>query len=191
MNMDYTEDELESLILGNPLDDSLRIQLENLLQKSEPDCVDVELLRRERQIAEALDRGELVGELILEYKQFRIAQADYFWDMRSYADHLFRPFSLWLVTCNPDRFFSLNLAIQNKLNRTIEPQSLPVEIARGLHPDAAHETMCRIIDFVRRYRGPTGKEPDLMDGEIDIQILATYSSKCPNSERPGGSVTSE
>jgi hypothetical protein len=73
--------------------------------------------------------------------------------------------------------FALNLAIQNKLNRTIESASFPVEMARGLRPDAMHETMLGIIDFVRRYRGPTGKEPDLADDEIIIEMLATYSTK--------------
>lgn len=183
MKVAYTEQELESLIPRNPLDDSLRIQPEKLLSETGPDDVDVEVLRRERQIAEALDRGESIQDLIRQYRQFRIAHSDYFWDMRGCVDHLFRPFSLWLVSCNPDRLFALNLAIQNKLNRAPELHLLPVEIASGFRPDAAFETMCGIIDFVRRYRGPTGKEPDLMDGEIEIKVLATYSSRYSCAER--------
>jgi hypothetical protein len=104
--------------------------------------------------------------------------------MRGCVDHLFRPFSLWLVACVPDRLFALNVAIQNKLHRTIELTPLPVEISRGLHPDAAYETMRGILDFVRRYRGPTGKEPDLADHEIAIEMLATYSLKCTAPDCP-------
>jgi GAF domain-containing protein len=173
----YTEHELERLILANPLDDRLRVQLEELLLDTEPDGVDIELLRRERHIAEALEAVQSISELIDEYKQFRITQSNYFWDLRGCSDHLFRPFSLWLVACVPDRLFALNVAIRNKLNREFDPACLPLEIARGLRPDAAYETMRGIFDFVRRYRGPTGNEPDLVDDEITIEMLATYSSK--------------
>lgn len=179
-----TEHELENLILANPLDDRLRVQLEELLGDTEPDGVGIELLRRERHIAEALERGQSMAEMIRDYKQFRIAQANDFWDMRGCSDHLFRPFSLWLVACVPDRLFALNVAIQNKLHQKLDSARLPVEIARGLHPDAAFETMRGIIEFVRRYRGPTGKEPPLADDEIAIEMLASYSSKYTDPNRP-------
>jgi hypothetical protein len=180
----HTERELEHLILANPLDDRLRVQLEELLDDTEPDSVDLELLRRERSIAEALEQGQSVSEVIHQYKQFRIEQSNYFWDMRGCSAHLFRSFSLWLVACGPDRLFALNVAIQNKLHREFDSACLPVEIARGLHPDAAYETMRGILDFVRRYRGPTGKEPELADDEITIEMLATYSSKYTDPNCP-------
>ena len=182
--MTYNEHELEHLILASPFDDRLRVLLEELLDDTEPDGVDIELLRRERRIAKALEQGESVSEVIHEYKQFRITQSNYFWDMRGCTDHLFRPFSLWLVACVPDRQFALNVAIQNKLHREFDSACLPVEIARGLHPDAAYETMHGILDFVRRYRGPSGTEPDLADDEITIEMLATYSSKYTDPNCP-------
>ena len=182
--MTHTEHELENMILANPLDDRLRVQLEELLHDTEPDGVDIELLRRERNIAEALEHGQSISELIHEYKQFRITQSNYLWDMRGCVDHLFRPFSLWLVACVPGRMFALNVAMQNKLHRGFDSASLPMEIARGLHPDAAHETMLGILDFVRRYRGPTGNEPALAADEITIEMLATYSSKYTDPDSP-------
>jgi len=175
----HTEHELESLILGNPLDDTLRIELEELLTETEPDGVDVELLRRERLIADMLDDGQSIDRQIHEYKQFRIAQAYYFWDMRGCVDHLFRPFSLWLVHCERSREFALNVALENKLRRKLEITSLPIEIVRGKQPDAAFGIKTGILDFVRRYRGPSGHEPSLHDDEIGIVMLATYSQKLP------------
>ncbi|MEZ6138855.1 MAG: hypothetical protein R3C53_28555 [Pirellulaceae bacterium] len=182
--MTYTEHELENMILANPLDDRSRVQLEELLHNTEPDGIDIELLRRERHIAEALEHNQSISEAIHAYKQFGITQSNYFWDMRGCVDHLFRPFLLWLVACVPARIFALNVAIQNKLNREFDSASLPMEIARGLHPDAAYETMRGILDFVRRYRGPTGSEPAVADDEIAIEMLATYSSKYTDPNCP-------
>lgn len=175
-----TEHELESLILGNPLDDALRIELEELLCETEPDGVDIELLRRERCIANLLESGASIDRQIHEYKQFRIAQSHYFWDMRGCVNHLFRPFSLWLVHCDASREFALNIALENKLGRNIDIKSIPTEIVRGKQPDAAFEIKTGIIEFVRRYRGPSGHEPALKDDEINIAMLPTYSKKTPD-----------
>jgi hypothetical protein len=175
----HTELELKSLILGNPLDDKLRIELEQRLADTEPGGIDSELLRRERMIADALDRGESIDGQIQEYKQFRITQSNYFWDMRGCLNHLFRPFSLWLVHCNPSRAFALNVALENKLHKKVDIHCLPVEILRGKQPDAAYEIKNGIIDFVRRYRGPSGREPTLNDDEIGIVMLAGYSRQAP------------
>ncbi|MCP4887118.1 MAG: hypothetical protein GY904_10965 [Planctomycetaceae bacterium] len=173
--MGHTEHELESRILGDPLDDSLRVELEELLAEREPDGVDIELLRRERLIADSLVRGQSIDRAMHDYKQFRDARSDYFWDNRGCRNHLFRPFSLWLVHCEPSRQFALNVAIENKLNQTINFNSLPVEVLRGKQPNAAFDTRNAIMEFVRRYRGPSGTEPELVDSEIAIQMLATYS----------------
>lgn len=179
--MSHTLHELEDLILADPLNDGLRVELEELLASSEPNEIEHELLYRERTIADSLDHGRSIDEQINEYKQFRIAQSNYFWDLRGCVDHLFRPFSLWLVHCVPHREFAMNVALENKLKREIDIQSLPTEIARGTHADSAYEIRNGIIDFVRRYRGPTGKETDLLDGEIEIVMLATYSQVKPQN----------
>jgi hypothetical protein len=179
MAMGSTTPELYALILKNPLEDDLRIQFENLLANTAPDSVELELLRRERRIADALDAGESIDGLIRDYKQFRVAQSDYFWDMRGCLDGLFRPFSLWVISCNPDRAFALNIAVKNKLNREVALRYLPVEALRDAHADKAFEIRSGILDFVRRYRGPSGDEPQLADNEIEIAMLATYSKLRP------------
>lgn len=173
--MNHTLQDLEDLILADPLNDSLRIELEKVRASSEPNEIEHELLYRERMIAELLDYGRSIDEQIHEYKQFRSAHSNYFWDMRGCVDHLFRPFSLWLVHCVPHRKFALNVAMKNKIKREMAIQCMPTEIVRGTHADSAYEIRNGIIDFVRRYRGPTGKETELLDGEIDIVMLATYS----------------
>ncbi|QDU54836.1 hypothetical protein [Aeoliella mucimassa] len=96
--------------------------------------------------------------------------------MRGSVDHLFRHFSLWLVTCAADRRFALSVAIEKKLHRTIDLASMPVEIARELRADTVCDMMHGILDFVRRYRGPSGKEPELAEGEVKLRMLATYHS---------------
>ena len=179
--MSHTLQELEDLIPADPLNDSLRVELEQLLASSEPNEIEHELLYRERMIAESLDRGQSIDEQIHEYKQFRIAQSNYFWDMRGNVDHLFRPFSLWLVHCLPNREFALNVAMNNKINRKLDIKSIPTEIVRATHADSAHEIRNGIIEFVRRYRGPTGNETDLFDGEIEIVMLASYSQVIPHN----------
>ena len=177
--MSHTLQELEDLIPVDPLNDSLRVELEQLLASSEPNEIEHELLYRERMIAESLDRGRSIDEQIREYKQFRISQSNYFWDMRGNVEHLFRPFSLWLVHCEPHREFALNVALNNKINRELDIQSIPTEFVRAKHAGSAHEIRNGIIEFVRRYRGPTGNETDLLDGEIEIVMLATYSQFKP------------
>jgi len=176
MSADYSEHELESLILRNPLDDDLRIQLENRLSATEPDSVELELLQRERKIAEALDAGEPVDDLIHAYQRFRVFRSDYFWDLRGSWGHLFRPFSLWLAFCDTTRAFALDVALQNKVKQRILFDSFPVEIVRDQMADSAFELKEGIIDFVPRYRGPSGKEPELTENEIVIVMRASYST---------------
>ena len=187
LEMTHTLQEQKSLILADPLDDSLRVELEQLFSTTEPNDVEHELLRRERQIAEDLDLGRLIDEQINEYIQFMIAQSGYFWDRRGNVNYLFRPFSLWLVYCEPSREYALDIALRNKNIQEIDFQSLPIEIDRGNSPDCAYQLKNGIIDFVRRYRGPSGNEPDLMECEIEIVMLATYSQVTPqqNTNKQG------
>ena len=177
--MPQTLHELKNLIPADPLNDRLRIELEQLLATTEPNDIELELLQRERQIAERLDSGLSIDEQINEYLQFMTTQSNYFWDMRGNTAHLFRPFSLWLMHCEPSRLFALNVALRNKLNRETAIPSFPIEIVSGKSPDSTYDLKNEIIDFVRRYRGPSGNEPDLREDEIRFVMLATYSQISP------------
>ena len=99
--------------------------------------------------------------------------------MEGSLDYLFRSFSLWIVSCNASRRFALQVAIENKLNEAVQIGDLPQEIVRGMQLDSAYEARNRILDFIRRYRGPTGNEPNLADDEIELVMLATYSQRTP------------
>ena len=174
-----TEDELKHLILGSPLDNSLRAELEQVLSVTEPDCIDRELLQRERLIADSLDSGEPVDDLIQDYRRFCIDTANYFWDERGCLDHLFRPFSLWLIGYDPSRKFALGIALENKLQRKVDIDFLPVEFLRAKRPDSVFAIKRGIIEFVQRYRGPSGREPELAADEIKIVMLASGSQNSP------------
>ncbi|MDZ4818872.1 MAG: hypothetical protein SGJ20_07860 [Planctomycetota bacterium] len=182
MEADQYENERAPLIRSNPLDDSLRIELENHLAERRPEAIQLELLRRERQIAELLDRGESVDALIEAYQQFRNEQSNFIWDMRGSVDHLYRPFSLWLTVCNSSRVFALQLAVQNKLRTQIDPSNVPIELTRGIDVLTAYSLHEKLLDFVRRYRGPNGTEPELADGEVSIVMRATYSEVAPGQK---------
>ncbi|QDU54837.1 hypothetical protein [Aeoliella mucimassa] len=64
----YSAHELERQILAYPLDDSLRIQLEKHLRVTEPQGIDLELLSRERLMAESLEQGSSIDEQLHEYR---------------------------------------------------------------------------------------------------------------------------
>ena len=146
--------ELEDMITTQPLDDSRRIELHRLLAVSEEHKIQHELLEHERAIAAQLDNDEPIEHLVGEYKEFKLKHSTYFWDMRGSLDHLFRPFSLWLVRCVHSREHAVRIAIRNKLGHEPEFENLPVEIVREKNLIDAYDLAESLIDFVRRYRGP-------------------------------------
>ena len=183
-----TEDELKSLIRQDPGNDSFRIELEELLAKKGTQPVSAQstlpqsansvmftLMRREREFAESLDQGKSIDHLIVDYNRFVF---DHGIEWYSELQPMYRPFALWLVACEPSRRFALNVAVAHKANLPIGRNSLPLQIMSGKMSEV-HALKDGILEFVRRYRGPTGKEPPLADNEIELRIFASYSRMQP------------
>ncbi len=182
-----TGDELENLILTNPLTIACGVLLEELLHDTEPDCVDINCFVVNGTSAEALEHGQSISELIHEYKQSGSHNRTTFGICAGVWIICLRPFSLWLVACVPGRVVCTECGNPNKLHREFDSASLPMEIERvDLHPDAAYETIRGIlISFVDTV-GQRVTSPPWQTTKLRFEMLATYSSKytdpnCVNS----------
>jgi hypothetical protein len=113
------------------------------------------------------------------YIQFRSAQSTFFWDWRGRLDHVYRPFSLWLMQYHPRLRYAVELALQHKLGATINIDSPPVLFAQ-LRLREAFDLRLALLGFVSRYKGPSGSEPEVEEHEVEILMLASYSKRAPD-----------
>jgi hypothetical protein len=173
------EHPLVEAIRRNPDDESLKIAYEQYLEESNTNSIQRELLRREREIAESyLDQAKL-DRLIDEYERFRTDNSYYFWDYRGTLDHLFRSFNVWLISFNPARRFAIEQALQVRSGHNASDLNrLPIVVFRA-GPIDARESRDQIVSFVKRYRGPSGKEPEVQPGELNLLIGPSWVRPTP------------
>ncbi|MEL7498321.1 MAG: hypothetical protein AAFN77_11980 [Planctomycetota bacterium] len=155
-------------------DEQAKRQYEELLARACPDALELELLRRQRELACEFRNGSRFDQLVEEFVAFRSEHRSFFLDSRGFIDPMFRRFKLWLVDCASQRHFALSQAIKLKLDKEVDFAHLPFELSHG-DVGRMRDRREGIIDFVRRYRGPAGNEPKLDRNEFDLLIAPTWT----------------
>jgi len=172
--MDARERELLDAMLDDPRNEAAKVRYEQFLAEIRPDSIERELLQRQRELAESFADQALFDSLVNGYIAFRIANSTYFWDLRGNLDFLLRKFRVWLVSVKASRRFAVEQALRYSLDKKIDLDHLPAVIVDATSPDEARSTKEKIVEFVRRYRGPTGNEPELQPDEIVLAVTPSW-----------------
>ncbi|MGI8978714.1 MAG: hypothetical protein ACR2FY_05780 [Pirellulaceae bacterium] len=168
--MDAQERNLIAEMQRGPRSEDAKIRYEQFLADSCPDSVELQLLRRQRELANSYSDQFQFDQLVDDYVAFMTEHSYYFWDRRGGLDYLQRSFKVWLVSCHNSRRFALNLALKMVLDITLDLDKVPAVIVEKTDPISSREVKENIIGFVRRYRGPTGREPELQKDEVILAV---------------------
>ena len=161
--MDSQEQHLIEAMNRDRRDEAAKIQYELYLDRARPESVERVLLRREREIAASYLDPLILARLEDEYVAFRIEHDTYFWDHRGCLDHLFRLFKVWLVSFAERRIHAMSQALRHVcgIEGGVDHKQLPLVIRTGVGLIGARDVKDKVLDFVRRYKGPSGNEPDV------------------------------
>jgi len=168
------ERELIAEMQRDPHSEDAKLRYEQFLSQSRPDDVELELLRRERELAESCSDPMKFDRLVDDYVEFRTEHSYYFWDRRGNLDYLYRSFKVWLVFVDDSRRFAVEMALKMVRDLTIDLYMLPAVIVKETCPIGSRETKENILGFVRRYRGPTGREPELQKDEVVLAVTPSW-----------------
>lgn len=157
-----------------PCDEEAKVRYEEFLAKARPDSIERGLLRRERELAESYKDQTAFDRLIDEYVVFRAKSMEYFWDNRGFLDYIFRSFKVWLVSFNESRRYAVEQAVKFRFHKSVDLDNLPAVIVSSTGPDGANAAKDEFLDFIQRYKGPTGREPDVQPGEIVLAITPSW-----------------
>ncbi len=175
--MDDRERDLIETILRDPGDEAARVRYEEYLDVARPDCVQRRLLRLQREIAHSYADQAVFNRLVDQYVEFRMEHGG-FWDWRGQEEFacLFRSFKVWLVSFAESRRFAVKQALRMvlELDETLDLGNLPVVVVPDASPEGARYNMEKVLDFIRRYKGPTGREPEVQPDEIVMKITPSW-----------------
>ena len=161
----------------DPHSEDAKVRYEQFLAQFRPDSVDLELLRRQRELAESCSDPIKFDQLVDDYVEFRTEHDDYFWDNRGGLDYLDRSFKVWLVSVHDSRRFAVEMALKMVLDLTIDLDMVPAIIVKETSPIGSRETKENILGFIRRYRGPSGREPELQKDEVVLAVTPSWVAR--------------
>lgn len=172
--MDARAEGLIAEMKRNPRDEGTKLRYEEFLAGNRPDSVERRLLTLERELGRICADQAAFIRLVDQYIEFRAEHSSFFWDHRGGLDYLFRKFRVWLTSFNETRRFAVEQALQLTLHQSFDLDDLPVAIVSATAPDTARNTKDKIIEFIRRYKGPTGREPDVRPDEIVLVVTPSW-----------------
>ena len=179
--MEAQERDLILEMQRDPRSEDAKVRYEQFLAQTRPDSVELELLRRERELAESCSDPIKFDRLVDDYTEFRIEHSYYFWDRRAGMDYLDRSFKVWLVSVQDSRRFAVEMALKMVLDLSIDLDAVPAVIVEETSPIGSRETKENILGFVRRYKGPTGREPELQKDEVVLTVTPSWVTHLESS----------
>jgi len=174
--MDSCEKNLIAAMELDHGDEAAKVHFEEFLATTRPQSIERHLLRLEREIAQSHTDQLALDGWVDEYIKFRTEHSNYFWDNRGGLQYLFRSFKVWLVSFAEARRFAVEQALRliPGIDASVNLDDLPVVIQPNASPDGARSIKERVVDFIRRYKGPTGREPEVQAHEITLAVTPTW-----------------
>lgn len=167
--MTTEEQRLRAAITAAPDDEAAKLAFEQHLAAHRPDAVELELLRRERELVDRRDEPAAFAALLAEYETFRLEQSDWFWDRRG-NDAWFRRLDVLLTSFAAVRRPAVEKALEMRCGWAGPGLELPFAVARRCGVRQAWREREALLDLIARYRGPSGDEPAVHEGECVITM---------------------
>jgi hypothetical protein len=172
--MEEQERELIAEMQRDPRSEDAKNRYEQFLANSCPESIELQLLRRQRELANSYADQLQFDLLVDDYIAFQTEHSYYFWDRRGGLDYLQRSFKVWLVSFHESRRYAVELALKMVLKTTVDLDKVPAVIVESTDPIGGRNAKEDITGFVRRYRGPSGSEPDLQESEIVLAVSPSW-----------------